>query len=94
MTKMTKKSAEALIKEMERGLHLYVQKRLEEIEAVANEHGIVHYFRGLPPFDEYGNSGWYYPVKENGEPWLGSDENHHPNENGEFLGWVSSDQGC
>jgi hypothetical protein len=82
-------------KRLERELHLYVQREIRKIEALSDKHGFIHQFTGLPPFDAYGNSGWYYPVKD-GEPWFGSEysDDYVPNEHGLLEGWVSSDQGC
>ena len=71
---MTKSEATARVKKIWQDLHDHCSAKIREIEEICDEHGIVEYFTGLPPFDEYGNSGSYLPKKENGEGWLSSSE--------------------
>jgi hypothetical protein len=93
-----KTEAQARITGIQAELREYVQKKIHEIEDIANEHGIIVGFTGLPPFDTFGNSGYYFPVDENGSPWYSSDikNDYYPLEyrEGAPEGWLSSDAGC
>jgi len=96
---MKKKEAEELVAEMWEELQDHVKTTTQKIEKLCDEHGIVKYFTGLPPFDSYGNSGYYFPMKTEpesyGEPWIDSDEMRdlggHYARAGE---WISSSERC
>lgn len=88
-------SAEQEVLDLWEKLHAHCAAEIKKIEAICNEHGIHHYFRGLPPFDDYGNSGWYLPVKPDGEGWRSSEElNDEYGYHAKAGDWVSSDTGC
>jgi hypothetical protein len=94
---MTKDEALSKLKGIDVELRDYVKKKIHEIEDIADEHGIIVRFNGLPPYDEYGNSGYYFPVQSDGTPWYSSDmrNEYWPLEgHGALEGWLSSDAGC
>jgi hypothetical protein len=97
MTNDPKAEAQAKIEGIRVELRDYVKRKIWEIEKIADEHGIIVSFTGLPPFDEFGNSGYYFPVQSDGTPWYSSDvrNDYWPLEgHGALEGWLSSDAGC
>lgn len=94
---LTKPEAQKKINEFVNELRKLVDQAIKKIEEIADEHGIVVEFTGLPPFDEYGNSGYYFPIHSDGTPWLEQDRRneYYPIEGyGNLEGWLSSDIGC
>lgn len=95
-----KKAAELSIDQLIASLRAHVSEAIDKIERVADKYGIVVNFDGLPPFDQYGNSGWYLPKNERGIPWYDSssaDSGQIPDQvryNAESSGWVSSSETC
>lgn len=93
---MDKATARAKVLELWKQLHEHCAAKIVEIEELCDQHNIVHYFTGLPPFDEYGNSGYYLPINpENGEGWESSEQiKDQYGYNAEAGAWVSSSDRC
>lgn len=95
-----KLAAQLTIEQINASLTEHVRAEIEKVTKLADEFGIVVDFTGLPPFDPYGNSGWYLPARANGSPWYSSDDaekgtipeqlQYHARESG----WVSSSEIC
>ncbi len=96
LKRKTKDEARSELEELDRKLRVYVEGIIKKMERLADDAGIIYSFEGLPPFDSYGNSGLYFPKRDSGHPWFGSDyhEEYNTNEDGVLLGWVSSNTGC
>lgn len=95
---MDKKEAQEEIVKKINSLRKLINHELLVIENLADEHGIIVPLTGFPPFDSFGNSGYYFPVQSDGNPWYSSDikEEYYPLEytKGAPTGWLSSDAGC
>lgn len=96
---MDKKEVEKEIERLWQALRNHCEAEIKKIEALCDEHGVVKYFTGLPPFDEYGNSGYYFPVRRDpesyGESWLPSDEIRElGGYDAEAGSWTSSSDRC